>query len=656
MDPDGAMNEPPRPDGVAGPSSEIAAANEERYRLISSVATDYVFSSALTPDGKLVLNWVAGAFEKITGYTFEEYVARGGWRAAVHPDDLAQDDRDLATLRANRDLRSELRTLAKDGRVIWVEVAAHPVWDEKQDRLVGIYGAVKDITRRKQAEAESQATYDTLNAFVDSVPAFGAFVDAEERYRFVNRYHENWFKDSRRHFIGRRLEEVHRPSTYSVMRPYSRRALAGETVRYEHEMTGRDGKYYCFDVQYVPRRASDGTVLGYFSLVFDVTERVLRDRQLLRTQRLESVGRLAGGIAHDLNNILSPVLMGADLLLDVVPDPNGRNLLDMIKSSAQRGAGILRQLLMFGRGEGETHGALDVEPLIRDMLKIAAETFPKNVSVQSRVEPNLPAVLGNVTHLHQVLMNLCINARDAMPAGGRLTLDARAETVEPEQVKTGGAQTAGPHVVLEVADTGTGIPRDVLDKIFDPFFSTKPVGQGTGLGLSTVLGIIRRHRGFIRVDSEPGAGTRFRIYLPAVPAESAVAAAPAAAKPPPGQGEGILVVDDEAAARDVVRQILSQHGYRVETAASGAEALALYDRDPARIQLVVTDLMMPGMDGAALLRHLRQTAPQLKAIAMTGGLSRAEMAQVLDAESAEFLLKPFDAAALLETVRRALRA
>ena len=649
------MNDPSRPSPAAKPP-EIAAANEERYRLISSVATDYVFSSALGPNGDLVLNWVAGAFEKITGYGFEEYVARGGWRAAVHPDDLAQDDRDLETLRTNRDLRSELRTLAKDGRVVWVEVSAHPVWDEKQNRLVGIYGAVKDVTRRKLAEAETQATYETLNAFVDSVPGFGAYVDAEERYRFVNRYHENWFKDSRRQFIGRRLEEVHRPSTYAVMRPYSRRALSGEAVRYEHEMTGRDGKYYCFDVQYVPRRASDGTVLGYFSLVFDVTERVLRDRQLLRTQRLESVGRLAGGIAHDLNNILSPVLMGADLLLDSVRDPGGRDLLAMIKSSAERGAAILRQLLMFGRGDEDGHVSLSLEPLIRDMLKIVAETFPKNVSVQSRVAPDLPAVLGNLTHLHQVLLNLCINARDAMPAGGRLTLDARRETVDADLAKACAAPAAGPHVVLEVADTGTGIPPGILDKIFDPFFTTKPTGQGTGLGLSTVLGLVRSHRGFIRVDSRPGAGTRFRIYLPAAPADGPAAAPAAAADLPAGHGEGILVVDDETAARDAVRQILERHGYRATVVSSGEEALALYDRDPARFQLVITDLMMPGMDGAALLRHLRQSAPTLKAIAMTGGLSRAEMAQALEAESAEFLLKPFDAAVLLETVRRALRA
>ena len=404
------------------------------------------------------------------------------------------------------------------------------------------------------------------------------------------------------------------------------------------------------------RRASDGAVLGYFSLVFDVTERVLRDRQLLRTQRLESVGRLASGIAHDLNNILSPVLMGADLLLDAVQDPNGRNLLDMIKASAQRGGAILRQLLMFGRGEEEGHGVLALEPLIRDMLKIVAETFPKNVSVQSRVAPDLPAVLGNVTHLHQVLMNLCINARDAMPAGGRLTLDARAETVDADLAKACAVPAVGPHVVLEVADTGTGIPPGILDKIFDPFFTTKPAGKGTGLGLSTVLGLVRSHRGFIRVDSRPGAGTRFRIYLPAAPAEGPAPGATAAAALPPGHGEGVLVVDDEPAAREIVRQILARHGYRVETAASGEEALALVDRDPARIQLVITDLMMPGMDGAALLRHLRRSAPDLKAIAMTGGLSRAEMAQALEAESAEFLLKPFGAAVLLETVRRALRA
>ena len=639
---------------AAGKPPELAAASEERYRLISSVATDYVFSSAVEPDGRLQLQWVAGAFEKITGYAFEEYVARGGWRTTVHPDDRVQDDRDMETLRSNRDLRSELRTLSKSGQIVWVEVSAHPVWDEKQNRLAGIYGAVKDVTRRKQAEAETQATYETLNAFVDSVPAFGAFVDAEERYQFVNRFHENWFKDSRKHFIGRRLVEVHRPSTYAVMRPYSLRALAGEYVRYEHEMTGRDGQYYCFDVQYIPRRASDGTVLGYFALVFDVTERVLRDRQLLRTQRLESVGRLASGIAHDLNNILSPVLLGADLLLDTARDPDERNLLGMIKSSAQRGAAILQQLLMFGRGEKEGLIVLHLEPLIREMLKIIAETFPKSVAVRSFIVPDLPAILGNVTHLHQVLMNLCINARDAMPDGGQLTLDARVENVDDALAKSSAASATGPHVVLGVTDTGTGIPPDVLDKIFDPFFTTKPMGKGTGLGLSTVLGIVRSHRGFIRVDSRPGQGTRFRIYLPASTEVKTEVHSLSATALPNGQGEGILLVDDEASARQVARQTLEKHAYRVREARNGEEALALYESDPARIQLVLTDLMMPGMDGAALLRHLRRITPDLKAIAMTGGLSPAEMAQALDAESTEFLFKPFGADDLLETVRRAL--
>jgi len=462
-------------------SRAALAISEERYRLISSVATDYVFWSAVQPDGRLELHWVAGAFENITGYAFAEYVARGGWQAMVHPDDRAQDARDLETLRANRPLRSELRTLAKDGRTVWVEVAAHPVWDEKRQRLAGIYGAVKDVTRRKQAEAEAQATYETLNQFVDSVPAFAAYVDAEERYRFVNRYHENWFKDSRRHFIDRKLEEVHRPSTYAIMRPYSRRALAGESVRYEHEMTGRDGKYYCFDVQYVPRRASDGTVLGYFSLVFDVTERVLRDRQLLRTQRLESVGRLASGIAHDLNNILAPMLMGPDLLLETVRSPAERKLLELIKANAPRGAAILRQLQMFGRGEPQARAPLRLDGWIRDMLKIIEETFPKNVAVRQAIAPDLPPILGNVTHLHQVLMNLCINARDAMPDGGQLTLTAQLETVDDALAHAyGGA--AGPHVVLGVEDTGSGIPPDVLDKIFDPFFTTKRRNGRTGGG------------------------------------------------------------------------------------------------------------------------------------------------------------------------------
>ena len=631
-------------------------ASEERYRLISAVANDYVFSSAVAPDGRLQLQWVAGAFTEITGYTFEEYVATGGWRPKVHPDDVARDAQDMDVLRNNRPLRTELRTISKSGAAVWVEVSAHPVWDPAQNRLAGIYGAVKNITRRKQAEAETQATYGTLRQFVDSVPAFASYVDQDERYQFVNRYYEDWFQKPREHFVGRKLAEVHRPATYATMQSYSRQALAGQTVHYEHEMTGRDGKYYCFDVHYIPRRTSDGSVQGYFTLVFDITERVLRERQLLRTQRLESVGRLASGIAHDLNNILAPMLLGPDLLLESIHDPGQRQLLELIKSSATRGAGVLRQLLMFGRGEPEVYADLQLGPLIRELLLIVAETFPKNIHVSQNLAPDLPFVHGNVTHLHQVLLNLCINARDAMPAGGRLRLTARVENVEADQARNCGGTAAGPHVVLGVEDTGTGIPPEILDKIFDPFFTTKPAGTGTGLGLSTVLGIVRSHRGFIRVDSQPDRGTRFEVFLPACPGAGAGASAPAAASLPDGRGETILLVDDEDSSRQAARQTLERHGYRVQEARNGAEALALYERDPGSVQLVLTDLMMPVMDGVTLLRRLRQVTPDLKAIAITGGLSQTEMEKALDSESAGFLLKPFGAAALLDSVRQALSA
>jgi len=255
-----------------------------------------------------------------------------------------------------------------------------------------------------------------------------------------------------------------------------------------------------------------------------------------------------------------------------------------------------------------------------------------------------------------VLMNLCINARDAMPGGGRLSMSAHVENVGDALAKRQAAAATGPHVVLEVADTGAGIPPEILDKIFDPFFTTKPLGKGTGLGLSTVLGIVRSHRGFIRVDSSAGHGARFRVYLPVCAEEKPEDAPPPSGAPPPGQGEGILLVDDEDSSRQVARRTLEKNAYRVIEARNGAEAVAAYERDPARIQLVVTDLMMPGMDGVALLRRLRQTTPALKAIAMTGGLSPAEMEQAMETESAEFLLKPFGGAVLLETVRRVLRA
>lgn len=650
------MNEPDRPTDSAETPRELAAAGEERYRLISSVATDYVFSSTVEPDGRLALQWVSGAFEKITGYAFEEYVARGGWRTHVHPDDLAQDVRDMAVLRSNQPLKSELRTISKSGQTVWVEIYAHPVWDEQQNKLVGIYGAVRNITPRKNAEAETQATYETLKQFVDSVPAFGSYVDRAERYQFVNRFYEDWFGKPREHFVGRRLSEVHRPATYATMQPYSQQALAGQSVRYEHEMTGRDGKYYCFDVQYIPRRASDGSVLGYFTLVFDITERVLRDRQWLRTQRLESVGRLASGIAHDLNNILSPVMLGPDLLRETVRDPSALEILDMIQSSAKRGAAILKQLLMFGRGEEEECIALGLGPLIKEMVKIAEETFPKNIVLRQRIAPNLPSIDGNVTHLHQVLMNLCINARDAMPGGGQLTLTAQLELVDEAMAKSCAAPSTGPHVVLGVEDTGSGIPPDVVDKIFDPFFTTKPVGQGTGLGLSTALGIVRNHHGFIRVDSQPGQGAQFKIYLPVSKEGRAEAPPIRAAVLPRGQGECILLVDDEEQARQVTRRMLERNAYQVLEARNGQEALAVFEGAPARIHLVITDLMMPVMDGAMLIRRLRQKSPDLKTIAISGGLSPEEMAKAMESESAAFILKPFGANVLLETIHRVLRS
>lgn len=650
------MNEPDRPTDSAETPRELAAAGEERYRLISSVATDYVFSSTVEPDGRLALQWVSGAFEKITGYAFEEYVACGGWRTHVHPDDLAQDVRDMEVLHSNKPLKSELRTISKSGQTVWVEISAHPVWDEHQNMLVGIYGAVRNITPRKNAEAESQATYETLKQFVDSVPAFGSYVDRAERYQFVNRFYEDWFGKPRDYFVGRRLSEVHRPATYATMQPYSQQALAGQSVRYEHEMTGRDGKYYCFDVQYIPRRASDGSVLGYFTLVFDITERVLRDRQWLRTQRLESVGRLASGIAHDLNNILSPVMLGSDLLRETVRDPSALEILDMIQSSAKRGAAILKQLLMFGRGEEEECSALGLGPLIKEMVKIVEETFPKNIVLRHRIAPNLPSIDGNVTHLHQVLMNLCINARDAMPGGGQLTLTAQLEPVDEAMAKSCAASSTGPHVVLGVEDTGSGIPPDVVDKIFDPFFTTKPMGQGTGLGLSTALGIVRNHHGFIRVDSQPGQGTQFKIYLPVSKEGSAEAPPIRAAVLPRGQGECILLVDDEEQARQVTRRMLERNAYQVLEARNGQEALAVFEGAPARIHLVITDLMMPVMDGAMLIRRLRQKSPDLKAIAITGGLSHEEMAKAMESESAAFILKPFGANVLLETIHRVLRS
>lgn len=391
----------------------------------------------------------------------------------------------------------------------------------------------------------------------------------------------------------------------------------------------------------------------------DLSESKRLEQQFMRSQRLESIGTLAGGIAHDLNNALGPIQMALDLIEPMVANSAGKGLVTTIRAGAQRGADMVRQLLTFARGGMEGRRlAVQLRHLISDVAKIANDTFLKHITVHTVLRRDLRTVTGDPTQLHQLLLNLCVNARDAMPDGGALTLSAENVLLDQGRaVALGEPNTKlGMYVCVSVLDTGTGMTPAILEKIFDPFFTTKEPGKGTGLGLSTSLAIVKSHGGFLRVTSEPEKGSRFDIYLPAEQDPVAQAGADATASPPRGAGELILVVDDEASIRQITQQTLEFFGYRVQVASDGAEAVAAIALPNSEIRLMLTDMMMPIMDGPTCIRVIRRLRPNLPIIAASGLAANSQAPQQLtDLGVNGFLVKPYASESLLAEVARLLR-
>jgi len=386
----------------------------------------------------------------------------------------------------------------------------------------------------------------------------------------------------------------------------------------------------------------------------DVTDRKKIEAQFLRTQRMESIGTLAGGIAHDLNNVLSPIMMSVEVLKAKIQDEQSKRMLAILETSTRRGADMVKQVLTFARGVEGERVLLQPRHLLKDVAKIIGDTFPKTIQFRSEIDDTLWPIVGDATQLHQVLVNLAVNARDAMPAGGTLTISAENHIIESDLEHQGMMIMPGFFVLLRVSDTGTGIPPDVLDKIFEPFFTTKEPGKGTGLGLSTVLGIVKSHGGFVRVQTELNQGTTFHVFLPA---QEGVQAAPAEAETvqlPSGNGELLLAVDDEAAVLTMAKETLETFGYRVITASDGAEAVAVFTAHQGEIKGVLTDMLMPHMDGPSTIRVLKSIDPSVKIIAASGLLDADRVRDATGLDHIAFLMKPYTAEKLLTTVQRVL--
>ncbi len=532
----------------------------------------------------------------------------------------------------------------------WFEIFYNPMTDAS-GAVTDLIGLAIDITERKNAEARLRLESAALSAAAHGI----AITDATGKIEWINPAFTVLTGYSADEALGRDLGKLVQSGqqTAEHYQEIWRTILSGETWHGELLNRHKDGTLVAEEETITPVRAEDGRIAHFIAIKQDISERRRLQEQALRAQRLDSVGRLAGGIAHDLNNILAPVLMAPAVLRENLVDPSANEILDAIEISANRGAAIIRQLLTFSRGGGGERAPVQLRHIVRDMVVIIRETFPKNIATRTDLHSASWLVQADTTQLHQVLMNLCVNSRDAMPDGGTLTISL--ENVELDHAAVAGHPGAapGPHVILGVFDTGTGIAPEHLDKVFDPFFSTKAVGKGTGLGLATVLGIIRDHQGFVEIASHPGNGTQVRVYLPAVPdaPTAEIAADDDRVLPPRGRGELILLVDDEENVRRISRRILERHGYRVILASDGAEALARFQQHRATIRLVVSDLSMPFMDGPALIRAIHRIDPAVRIVAVSG--HAAESPQI-DVEVAAFLPKPYLRRALLETVASAL--
>ncbi|MCL5097776.1 MAG: PAS domain S-box protein [Candidatus Omnitrophica bacterium] len=420
-----------------------------------------------------------------------------------------------------------------------------------------------------------------------------------------------------------------------------------------HQIT-RDRREVVVQSRWALVRDWQGDPKSILSVGTDVTDQKKLEAQLLRAQRMETVGTLASGIAHDINNVLTPILMAASLLSRKYHQPECQRILETIEATAKRGASIIQQLLVFGRGSSEQHLILQPKHLLKEMERMALQMFPKSISLETVVAPHIWTISGNATHLHQVLLNLCVNAKDAMPEGGTLTLSLENVLIDSCFAQMKPHTTPGPYVLLTVSDTGTGIPREIMDRIFDPFFTTKGPGKGTGLGLATVMNIVKNHGGFIQVLSERGNGTQFKVYLPARPNESIATMTPEFAPPMAGNGEWVLVADDEAAVRKTVQQFLASSGYNVLTATDGAETLALYVENRDKISVALIDMTMPSLDGATTIRVLQKLNPQVRIIAAGEMMPGRQQTNWKGLAVQATLPKPYTGSELLAVIGKAL--
>ncbi len=615
------------------------------YQLLAENSSDII---AVMGEDYLV-KYVSPAIESITGYKPQDLLGTIGLRL-MHPQDAGFiQDTLAAALKNETPFQISFCVRRKDGAEIWLEALGKIITDANTLEK-NILTVTRDITERRKAEARVREQATLLDIARDAI----IVRDLQHRILYWNKGAERIYGWTNQEALSRSVQELTYTQTEIFDEAWTRLLADGE---FSDELTQvtKDNRKIIVHARWTLVYDDAGNPKSVLCINSDMTERKKLEQQFLRAQRLESIGTLAGGIAHDLNNMLTPIILAIEILRTEELSKNQEELVSTIELSARRGADMVKQVLSFGRGAEGNPKMMLLEILIRDLGKIIYDTFPKNIRLELSSPPDLWPVKGDATQIHQVLLNLAVNARDAMPQGGILKISAENKNIDAQLAEMSGEMIPGKYVAICVEDSGTGMPPQVQEKIFEPFFTTKEVGRGTGLGLSTSLAIVKSHRGFVKVYSEPGKGTRFHIFIPVFSGAEVQPQIPQLGDDlPRGQGELILVVDDEKPIREMTRKTLESFGYTVKTAADGIEGIGIFTQFKDVISLVITDIMMPVLDGSAMIQVIRKIAPLMPIIAASGLDTNGKSQQLTVAGVNFFLLKPYGSDTLLETIRQAL--
>lgn len=592
------------------------------------------------------------------GYDLSDVLGKPAWEFVADPE--ASRDRTRSKLAGSVPLaQSTERVYVRKNGTTFHAVTDESLIKNKERIVTGIRTVVQDITERKKAEDALRYERNLIRTLIDNVPDYIYVKDNDGRFVVANTAvvrqlgfssESEIIGKSDYDFFPRELADRYRAEEKAIMG--DGKGLfnhEGPTVDAAKEPPNR-----WISTMKLPLRNAQNEITGFVGVGRDITEQKELEAQHRRSQRMETLGTLAGGIAHDLNNVLTPMGLALDFFRNKYSsDEKTAQVVSTLESSMNRGTSVVKQILEFARGIETSREPMDPRSILKEMERIVNETFPKSISVSVKVEQGTRLIVADKTQIHQMVLNLCVNARDAMPNGGKLSLAAKNATIDENYSRMSHEAKPGDYVMLQVTDTGAGIRKENLEKLFEPFFTTKEAEKGTGLGLAIVHEIVESHGGFVEVQSEINKGSTFTVYLPSVVLQETAAAPVCETKPRLGQGEVVIVADDEASIREITKSALEAYGYEVLTACDGSEAVALYAQHCNEVALVMTDLAMPIMDGRATVYALRKLNPKVRIVIVTGLVTLAEDDQLLSVISG-VLNKPYTATALINVITKAI--